>query len=396
MSHLSSEVLRRYIDDPDVLLSYEKEHLLQCTRCRTQLDVYRNNARFSAETLAQNDTIDVAEARQALAARLPSTASSESPYREPAARPNRQEWMSRGVVRWATTAAAVAIFALLVTQTPLRTYAQNFLTIFQPHLFEPVGLTASDVSKLRALPNLEAFGTMRGTPKPHFAEFSDIGAAQRASGMAIAQPTYLPPAVSKQRSYHVTKAVSASFTFSAAKARAFAQRKRVNVPAMTGALDGATMTASVGPVVVQVDGPQRRFSVHRARNHRPFEVNDRDLHSMPTDTIVITQARAPKVVSSRATVAQIESYLLSMPGVPADLAAQIRGIRSLDQTVPVPFRIDKETAQKVDVQGAQGLLVGDNTGVGSGVMWQKNGTVYGVAGPFSASEILKVANSIRM
>ena len=67
MSHLSSEVLRRYIDDPDVLLSYEKEHLLQCTRCRTQLDVYRNNARFSAETLAPENlrSLRISPLRQA-------------------------------------------------------------------------------------------------------------------------------------------------------------------------------------------------------------------------------------------------------------------------------------------------------------------------------------------
>ncbi|MBV9149633.1 MAG: hypothetical protein JO024_07195 [Candidatus Eremiobacteraeota bacterium] len=396
MSHLPSEVLRRYVDDPDVLLTYEKEHLLRCARCRTALNISRENARFSAAALAQNDDVDVAEARRMLTARIAAVNTSPRSLIAPKHQFGLRSILDRGSARWMLTAAALAILVLLVTETPLRIYAQNFLTIFQPHEFQAVGLTASDISKLRALPDLEAFGTMRGTRHPHFSEFTDVQKAAGAAGMVIAQPAYLPAAVPSQRSYHVSRAVSASFTFNVAKARAFAQRKRVSLPPMTAQLDGATLTASVGPVVVQVDGSQRAMNVRRARAHRAFEVNDHDLRSLAANTIVITQARSPKVISSRATVGTIESYLLSIPGVPADLAAQIRAIHDPGQTVPVPFRIDKETAQKVTVQGAPALLVGDNTGVGSGVMWQKNGTVYGVAGPFAASEILKVANSIKM
>ena len=397
MSHLSSEVLRRYVDDADSLLSYEKEHVLGCARCRARLESSYENARVSAQALSLDDDVDVGFARHTLSTRLFDAG------RRPAAidhvktnQLNLAGFGTTNVARWSAAAIVLAAAAVLLTATPLRIYAQNFLTIFQPQQFHAVGLTATDISRLRALPDLEAFGSMHGTPHPHFTEFTDLQKAANASGTAIAQAAYLPPSIPSLRSYHVSKAVSASFTFSAAKTRAFARRKGITLPPMTSRLNGATLTASVGPVVVQVAGRQRTIDVNRARGHRPFQVNERDLRSLPADAIVITQAQAPTVVSSGATVSEIESYLLSIPGVPADLAAQIRSIRDLNQTVPVPYRIDKETAQKVTVQGMQGLLVGDNTGVGSGVVWQKNGTVYGVAGPFTASEILKVANSLKM
>jgi hypothetical protein len=49
----------------------------------------------------------------------------------------------------------------------------------------------------------------------------------------------------------------------------------------------------------------------------------------------------------------------------------------------------------VQVQGTSGLAVGDNTGIGSGVIWEKDGVVYGVAGALPESQILAIANSLQ-
>ena len=48
----------------------------------------------------------------------------------------------------------------------------------------------------------------------------------------------------------------------------------------------------------------------------------------------------------------------------------------------------------VQVQGVDGLLLGDQTGLGSVVMWQKNGIVYVVGGQVKDNEALEVANSL--
>jgi hypothetical protein len=42
-----------------------------------------------------------------------------------------------------------------------------------------------------------------------------------------------------------------------------------------------------------------------------------------------------------------------------------------------------------------GVAVGDNTGLGAGVIWIKSGTVYGVAGTLKQDAILAIANGLK-
>ena len=52
-------------------------------------------------------------------------------------------------------------------------------------------------------------------------------------------------------------------------------------------------------------------------------------------------------------------------------------------------------ARTVKVQGVNGVVGGDDTGLGAAVVWIKNGRVYGVAGTFTQDQLLAVANSLR-
>jgi hypothetical protein len=122
-------------------------------------------------------------------------------------------------------------------------------------------------------------------------------------------------------------------------------------------------------------------------------VSRAELGALPA--LVVVQARRPTVESTGASVADIESYLLAMPGISPALAAQIKAIGDPASTVPVPIPLNMATASTVSVDGVSGLAVGDNTGLGGGVIWQKDGMVYGVAGPLPIDQVLAVANSLR-
>jgi len=76
------------------------------------------------------------------------------------------------------------------------------------------------------------------------------------------------------------------------------------------------------------------------------------------------------------------------------LAGQIRAIKDPSSTLPVPIPVDMATSKKVTVQGVEGIFVGDSTGLGSAVIWQKDGIVYGVAGTLTEQQVLAVANSL--
>jgi hypothetical protein len=48
--------------------------------------------------------------------------------------------------------------------------------------------------------------------------------------------------------------------------------------------------------------------------------------------------------------------------------------------------------QRAPIQGNQGLLLNDNSGVGSAAIVQSGGHIYGWAGSLKASDLMNVAN----
>jgi hypothetical protein len=87
--------------------------------------------------------------------------------------------------------------------------------------------------------------------------------------------------------------------------------------------------------------------------------------------------------------------MLSLPGIPAGVVAELRAIGDPAQTVPVPIPVDLASASTVDVHGARGLLIGDSTQLGSVVLWQHHGIVYAVAGTLSSDQVLGIARTLR-
>ena len=113
-----------------------------------------------------------------------------------------------------------------------------------------------------------------------------------------------------------------------------------------------------------------------------------------SEGMVIVASRLPTVSSTGASAAQIEQYLLAQPGVPAALAAEIRAIGDPSTTLPIPIPVSLASAQQVSIDGAPGLLIGDQTGAGSLVLWQQGGVVHAVAGSLSSDQVMKVADQI--
>jgi hypothetical protein len=379
VSHLDNAILRRYLDEPDVLLSFEKEHLLQCAGCRGRLELYRTNAAQAAAQLQISNDLDLPAARRAVLAKAQARRGSIAAPETPAAR----FILTPRALQWAGALAAGFALFLVLGYAPVRGYAQNFLTIFEPHQFQPIGVTAVDISQMRALPELNAFGTMRQTGKLRYTAFADATNAARFADQPILRPSYLPAGVPATAHYRVSGKQTVAFTFSAAKVRAAAAKNGATPPPMPATIDGSTLSASFGPVILSTYGALPEGAVRRG-----------NLKQLPKDLLIISQAPTPRINSTGATVAEIEAYLLAQPGLPPGLVAQIKAIGDPATTLPVPIRIDKNTAQNVTINGAPGLLVGDNTGVGSMVVWQADGTIHCVAGPYTASQILQVANSM--
>jgi hypothetical protein len=293
---------------------------------------------------------------------------------------------SVGVNIWLKGLAAAATVALVATLLTVSGLAETILTIFEPKQLVAVPITVNDLS---GASSLGAYGTLTWTEQPKPYDVPDIRTAARDSGMAVLVPSNLPAGAGTAH-YGVMPKTTATFTFSADKTRQSAAAQKRTPPPMPANIDGSKLFITGGPAVVTIydDGtvPTGVTGASGATGASPFS-------GMPR--LIVAQGKPPVVQSDGVTVEQLQSYLLEQPGISPQLAAQIRAIKDPSSTLPVPIPVDMATSKKVTVQGVEGIFVGDSTGLGSAVIWSKDGMVYGVAGTLTESEILAVANSLR-
>jgi hypothetical protein len=81
--------------------------------------------------------------------------------------------------------------------------------------------------------------------------------------------------------------------------------------------------------------------------------------------------------------------------VSPELQKTIKAIGDPTKTLFIPVPVEYGTSQPVTVQGVDGVALGDNTGVGSAVVWVKDGYVWAVAGSIKQSDALNIANNLK-
>jgi hypothetical protein len=381
VTHLTDGQLRRLRDEPFAVPEQARRHYHACTECQRRYSAIEADARAVAAALSVDDVrIDTSAALTKLRHRIAVTEQHEGAIAV------RRRWLERirtmTARRLVKPVAGLAVAAALVASlalTPLGSFAQSMITIFEPQQITAVPITPSDMQGLRSLPDLSSFGTMSQQTGLQSQDVASAAEAQQKTGLTVLVPGSLPSGVSSQQvRYMAASQGQASFTFSAAKAQQAASGK--TLPAMPAGLDGSTLQVTVGPVVVTTYG------------NNDASAGGGDLHNLPA--LVVGQAVAPKVTSTGATASQIEDYLLSLPGMPASVAAEIRAIGDPTSTLPIPVPIDRVNTQQVQVQGVNGLALGDNTGIFSVVIWQKKGMVYAVGGTLTQDQVLSIANSL--
>jgi len=295
----------------------------------------------------------------------------------------------RATSRWLQGLAAAAGVVIVASALTLSGVADSVLKIFEPKSVVAVPLTQSDLSYLGqacAGLNLQecmgAYGTFVWTTPPQPKEVQTRGQASAEAGFAVQAPTSLPSSVVGNPRYGVINRSSATFTFSADSTRQAAVRQNRTAPPMPANIDGSKLFITGGPAAVQFWGA-------------PAGATGGTGTYPDVPTLIVGQAKAPTVSSDGVTVDELRSYLLSQPGISPQLAAAIRAIGDPSSTLPVPVPAELAISHAVTVQGVQGLYVGDNTGIASAVIWQKDGMMFEVIGSFTESQALSIANSMR-
>lgn len=351
-------------DDPDALTSSDRRHYAGCPDCQARYDGMAEDARAVATLLATPDVkVDAASAFQRIQA-------------EPAAKP--RFGFTLPILRPAsrTMFAGLAASALLVIL--VATAFANVLPFFQPKTVEAVPFQVTDIQALSALGD---YGTVMWSQQPQPQVVLSAADAKTIAGFNAPVAKYVPAGVSSTVTYAAMPKAVAVFTFDSSKAAAAAAKTGKSLPALPKGMEGAKLTVAVGPAILEVYG-----NLKANTNSSSQDIN------LPQ--LVIAESSAPVVTSSQVTAKQLENYILSIPGISKELSAALKAIRDPSTTLIIPIPIQYATSTSVTVQGVHGVAVGDNTGLGSGVIWIK-GNLFVVAGPLRQSEVVKVADNLR-
>ncbi|TMC52687.1 MAG: hypothetical protein E6J20_10880 [Chloroflexi bacterium] len=364
MAHLTEGTLRRMVDDPDARSGADAAHLEGCAECGARLKDISDDARSIASLLAVPDaTVDVGRAfERVVSDRKSQPALVRFPISGSSGRPFRLAFV-----------AAIAAVALVVVAFTFNGF------FFKPTTVKTVPVTVAD---MQALSQLGEYGTMTWTKQPQFQVATNAAdASVIAGGLKAPVVATLPAGVSTTVTYGAMSEAEATFTFSADKAKAAAASHGKTLPALPKGMDGATLTITVGPAIGEIYGNLQQGSAGSSSLNLP--------------QLIVARSTAPTAKSTQVTVAQLEAYILDQPGISPELKKAIKAMGDPSTTLLIPIPVEYATSKDVTVQNVPGVALGDNTGVGSGVVWVKGGSVYVVAGSIKQNVAIDIANNLK-
>jgi hypothetical protein len=358
MRHPSDGTLRRLVDEPAAVADADREHVAGCAVCRDGLATAQADASVAAAALhfAAADTADVDDAWR----RLSAAADRPGPV-TPAARVPRWRKALRSPV-----IAGAAVAALLAGAGAAA--AGDWLQVLRTEKIAPVTVHQAD---LLALPDLSDWGTVEITERPNIRR-AGAAEAEKITGLPMPEVATLPRGVTGQPTLQVGDRIGATFTFSAARAGQWAKAAGHPLPPLPPGLDGSRFRLSAGPGTAAIWSESRGIPA-----------------------LIVARAAAPKAYSSGVPFATARDYLLSLSGLPEDVAAQLRRFTGDGTTLPVHVMPEKLTSSPTDVNGVPATLFRTTNGALAGVAWVQDGVVTLVAGSLAPDEVLTVARELR-
>ena len=179
----------------------------------------------------------------------------------------------------------------------------------------------------------------------------------------------LPRGVSGEPVYQVGGRMTATFTFSADRAeRATGEA----LPPPPAALDGSEVRLEAGPGVAQI---------WSQRSGAP--------------ALIVARAIPPKAFSSGVSFETVRDYLLSLPGMSASVAAQLRSFNADGSTLPLPVPDRRFTSSSERVNGAPATVLTARDHTVAAVVWIEDGVATAVGGSLDADEVLSIARGLR-
>jgi hypothetical protein len=290
--------------------------------------------------------------------------------------------------RWraATGGVAAALVLMAIFATPQgRSAGAQFLGLFRSERIEAVPFSTAQLEDLeKTFAEIEQIGRVEGLDGlgQGLRQVSTVAEAARIAGFSpkTPDPSSLPEGMSATPStIMVLPAGTVRFTFDQAKAREHARATGQPGVQLPDRFDGAAIVVHTPATVVLRYGGGAGMGTFSGGLG-----------------LLVGQAQ-PLTIEAQGNVSldEMRLFLLGLPGLSPQTVRQLRTIEDWQNTLPIPIPVDEVNWERTTVAGASGLLLGDNSGLGSFVIWQKDGHLYGVGGGYPAREVRRVADGLR-
>jgi hypothetical protein len=286
-------------------------------------------------------------------------------------------------------AVAAALITLLVLPNA-GVLANQFLSLFQVKQFQPVSVNPQDLNN-SFLRDLQSFG------KINYQASNDTGRilqnqteaqVRSAVHFSLLLPDHLPTGVSTTPQFVLFQGGQASFTFDAAKVRAYLTQKGYNNVTIPVNLNGSTysITMATGAIATYpAVGCQGQVASDKARS------------AACAFSTVVAEIPSPviRASSSSASLKDLRDFFLSLPGQANDVRTLIQQVDVTNGVVPLPIP-PQVHAQQVTTHGTSGVLLTEQSLKVGAVLWQAQGIIYLVATQTGDSTaLLATTNSLR-
>lgn len=379
MLHATDGYLRRLEDEPLAIPDRVSDHVENCRHCqerqaRMRAEVQRCAAALG--TLQPVPDLDAAWAR--FVERLDGERGPDTRRERAVSAYRARARLRRLPLRTVVVAGAIGV---VIGGSAV---AATLTTVFAPTHVAPVPLTQSDVGSLASFMGLgQSLGGAQGTGAGLLGGFpassgslstsfgsitwsspgngahviGTLEGAEAAAGFSVRLPSRLPAGVNGPPRFVVQPRVDVT----------------VKLAAGLPDVGGSSIALHTGPAVLAVYGSSSALAV-------------------PTLGVLTTPR--PTAVASGASVSEIEAFILDRPGIPPDLAQEIRLLGDVGTTLPIPVP-SGAVERSVDVAGSPGVLVADPSNIASGVVWEDGaGVIRAVAGLVDQHDALDVADEL--
>src|SRR6266700_264163 len=272
--------------------------------------------------------------------------------------------------RWWIAVAAAALVGLLVLPNA-GVLANQFLALFSVQQFQPVSVDPQNFRNGIG-EDLQSFGDV----SINSGNLSDIQHPTQAQveqylNFKLLLPSHLPPGVGHAMQFSLINSENGTFTFNAAKARAYLAQTGQSSVSIPSQLNGATYTITLAAGVIINYGnkcQQQDQGNQGCSGGKPFYIGE-----IPSPVIQAT---------GKASLKDLLDFALSLPKLSPGVRLLLQDVNLNNGVVPLPIPPQIQ-AQQVTTHGVQGVLMTDSSLSLGALIWQTHGIIYVAAGATS-------------